>query len=90
MVGPIRAATGLRHGKRVFLIGGSASFTAYALVIWAFTQAPIPWSRPLRESSIVFALLIGVGFLKERMDLGKVLATMATLIGAALLRFAKP
>ncbi len=43
----------------------------------------------LRETSIAFALLIGVFFLKERMDLGKVIATMATLIGAGLLRFAK-
>jgi uncharacterized membrane protein len=43
----------------------------------------------LRESSIVFALLIGVFFLKGRMDLAKVLSTTATLVGAALLRFAR-
>ncbi len=43
----------------------------------------------LRESSIVFAWLIGVFFLKERMDLAKVLSTMATLVGVALLRFAR-
>lgn len=71
------------------LIGGPISFAAYALVIWAFTQAPIPLVTALRESSIIFALLIGVFFLKERLDLTKVTATALTLAGMAMLRFAK-
>lgn len=78
-----------RQAKSVFALGGSASFDAYALVIWAFTQAPIALVTALRETSIVFALLIGVFFLKEKLDLGKVVSTMVTVLGAALLRFAK-
>lgn len=77
------------NGKRVFLIGGSASFAAYGLVIWAFTQAPIALVTALRETSIIFALLIGVVFLKEKLDLAKVAATAITLIGVALLRLAR-
>ncbi|MEB8387166.1 DMT family transporter [Rhodobacteraceae bacterium KMM 6894] len=77
------------RGRRVFLVGGAASFVAYAIVTWAFTQAPIALVTALRETSIVFALLIGVFFLKERLDLVKVTATLTTLIGAALLRFVK-
>lgn len=77
------------HGLRIFFIGGTASFVAYALVIWSFTQAPIALVTALRETSIVFALLIGVFFFRERMDLPKLIATFATLSGAALLRFAK-
>lgn len=76
-------------GRRVFVIGGSASFTAYALVTWAFTQSPIALVTALREVSIIFALLIGVTFLKERIDLAKVFATMTTLLGVILLRFAR-
>lgn len=76
-------------GRMVFLVGGGASFAAYALVTWAFTQAPIALVTALRETSIVFALLIGVFFLKERLDLVKVASTMTTLLGAALLRFAR-
>ena len=76
-------------GKRVFLLGGSASFAAYALVIWAFTQAPIALVTALRETSIIFALLIGVFFLKEKLDLAKVLSTALTLAGVAMLRLAK-
>ena len=78
-----------RRGKRTFFIGGSASFVAFSIVIWAFTQAPIALVTALREISIVFALLIGVFFLKERMDLAKVFSTTVTLLGAALLRFAR-
>lgn len=76
-------------GKRVLLIGGSASFAAYALVIWAFTQSPIALVTALRETSIIFALLIGVVFLKEKLNLAKVASTAITLIGVALLRLAK-
>lgn len=77
------------NGKRVFFIGGSASYAAYGLVIWAFTQAPIALVTALRETSIVFALIIGALFLREKLDRGKIIATAITLIGVALLRLAK-
>lgn len=76
-------------GPVAMLGGGSASFVAYALVIWAFTQAPIALVSALRETSIVFALLIGVLVLGERLNLAKVASTMLTLLGAALLRAAR-
>ncbi len=72
------------------LVGGTASFLAYGLVIWAFTQAPIALVTALRETSIVFALLIGVGILKERLDLAKLLSTFLALSGAILLRVSRP
>lgn len=75
--------------KRRGLLGGSASFIAFALVIWAFTQAPIALITALRETSIVFALLIGVVFLRERLDLAKLVSTALTLAGAAMLRFSR-
>jgi drug/metabolite transporter (DMT)-like permease len=68
------------------LKGGGASFLAYAMVIWAFTMAPIALVTALRETSIIFAMLLGVFVLKERLDLMKVLSTALTLLGMALLR----
>lgn len=85
---PVSFANIVRHGKRMFVIGGGASFGAYALVTWAFTQAPIALVTALRETSIIFALLIGVFFLKERLSLAKLVSTFVTLVGAVLLRFA--
>ncbi len=72
--------------RRHLVLGGGASFTAYVLVVWAFTQAPIALVTALRETSVIFALLIGVGFLGERLNLAKVAATAMTLTGAILLR----
>ena len=79
----------LTKGHTAFVIGGSTSFLAYAMVTWAFTQAPIALVTALREISIVFALLIGVVFLKERLNIAKVISTMLTLAGVILLRISK-
>lgn len=78
-----------RRGLPVLVIGGAASFVAYAIVTWAFTKAPIAMVTALRETSIIFALLISVFFLKERLSLLKVFSTMATVLGAILLRVAR-
>ncbi|MFZ2156255.1 MAG: DMT family transporter [Bradyrhizobium sp.] len=81
--------TTIRNHKRIMAIGGGASFAAYALVVWAFTQAPIAVVAALRETSIVFALLIGVFFLGERLSLLKLVSAMFTMLGALMLRFSK-
>ncbi|HUF55673.1 MAG TPA: DMT family transporter [Thermohalobaculum sp.] len=84
-----RLLRALPQAAGVAVAGGGASFAAYALVVWAFTQAPIALVTALRETSIVFALLIGVVFLKERLDLARVVSIMLTIGGAALLRLAR-
>ncbi len=76
----------VRREWRLAFLGGSASFSAYAMVTWAFTVAPIPLVTALRETSIIFAILLGVFVLKERLDLMKVVATICTLLGIGLLR----
>ncbi|KIN79673.1 DMT family transporter [Sulfitobacter mediterraneus] len=78
-----------RTGLPILVLGGGASFIAYAVVTWAFTQAPIALVTALRETSIVFALLIGVFFLKEPLNLVKVFSTFSALLGAILLRYAR-
>lgn len=79
----------LPEARRDILLGGGASFAAYAIVVWAFTRAPIALVTALRETSIVFALLIGVFALGERLDRARVASTLTTLLGAALLRIAQ-
>lgn len=72
----------------VFLVGGSASFIAFSIAVWAFTKAPIALVAALRETSIVFALLIGIFVFHERMGAIKLVATILTVCGAVLLRLA--
>jgi len=76
-----------KDGKPIFLVGGTISFLVYAIIIWAFTQAPIPVVSALRETSIIFALLIGTLFLKEKFTLLKTAAVMTIFFGIIVLKF---
>ena len=75
------------EGKKIFFIGGTISFIVYATIVWAFTQAPVPLVAALRETSIIFALLIGTFFLKEKFTLLKTTAVLTIFLGVILLKF---
>jgi drug/metabolite transporter (DMT)-like permease len=80
------------QAKRVWKMGALSaiiSLAAYWIVLWASTQAPLALVAAVREASIVFALLFGVFFLKEKVNLRKVLSVFVTLTGTALLRVSK-
>jgi drug/metabolite transporter (DMT)-like permease len=47
------------------LIGGALSAAAYGVVLWAMTRAPVAAVAALRETSVIFAALIGAWLLKE-------------------------
>lgn len=70
----------------VTVTGGGASFLAYVIVVWAFTQAPIALVASLRETSIVFASLLGVFILKERLGPLKMCSIAVTIAGIICLR----
>jgi drug/metabolite transporter (DMT)-like permease len=80
------------QAKRVWKMGALSamiSLAAYWIVLWASTQAPLALVAAVREASIVFALLFGAIFLKEKINLRKVLSVFVTLTGTALLRVSK-
>ena len=77
----------LNEGKKIFFIGGTLSYIVYGTIVWAFTQAPLPLVAALRETSIIFALLIGTFFLKEKLTLLKLIAIFIIFFGVALLKF---
>ena len=76
-----------KDGKFIFFVGGTISYLVYAIIVWGFTQAPIPVVTALREISIVFALLIGTFFLKEKFTYLKTTAVLTIFIGVILLKF---
>ena len=47
------------------LVGGALSAGAYGIVLWAMTRAPVAAVAALRETSVIFAALIGAWLLKE-------------------------
>lgn len=68
------------------LITAALSFISYGLFLWAATKAPIALIASVRETSVIFAALIGFIFLKEKFGFWKVLATVTVLTGLILIR----
>lgn len=71
---------------RVLLLGGAGTLGAYSLVLWAMTRAPIASVAALRETSIVFAALIGALLLKEGLGRLRLASALLVCAGAVLLR----
>lgn len=65
-----------------------ASFGAYAITLWAMTQAPVATVAALRETSVLFAVLLGTWFLRERFTRQRALGTAVIVAGVAALRLA--
>ena len=68
------------------LLGGALSLVAYWIVIWAFTVAPIPIVAALRETSILFAVLIGTIWLGEKVTRIRAASIVLVLCGLAIMR----
>lgn len=79
-----------RHAwdMRRSLLGGGGTLGAYGLALWAMTHAPIAVVAALRETSIVFATLLGVLFLHERLSRLRLLAVTLVCAGAAAIKLA--
>jgi drug/metabolite transporter (DMT)-like permease len=68
------------------LFAAAASYGAYAVSVWAMTKAPIAVVAAVRETSILFAVLIGWLVFGERMTRGKALAAVVIVSGVILTR----
>ena len=70
------------------LIGGGLSAGAYAISVWAMTKAPVALVASLRETSVLFATLIGARLLKERLTARRWLGVAAVVAGVIALKAA--
>ncbi|TWB55040.1 putative membrane protein [Rhizobium sp. ERR 922] len=68
------------------LIGGGGSIASYGLALWAMTKAPVAMVAALRETSILFALVISVVVLKERSSIWRYIAGAIIAGGVLVLR----
>lgn len=70
------------------LVGGGLSAGAYAISVWAMTQAPVALVAALRETSVLFAALIGARVLRERLSARRWAGAVAIVLGALALKLA--
>jgi drug/metabolite transporter (DMT)-like permease len=93
---PFLAWVGARRGRAAVryvrasasrgLIGGACSLAAYGIVLWAMTRAPVAAVAALRETSVLFAALLGSLWLKEGFGLPRLAGAASVVAGIAALK----
>jgi drug/metabolite transporter (DMT)-like permease len=68
------------------LLGGTLSICAYVIALWAMTRAPIAAVAALRETSVIFAAVIGAWLLKEPFGRSRIAGASLVVVGIALLK----
>ncbi|QDG58537.1 EamA family transporter [Pseudomonas sp. NIBRBAC000502773] len=68
------------------VIGGFGTVVSYGLALWAMTAAPIATVSALRETSILFGVVISALVLKEQLTGRRIMAACIIACGAMVLR----
>ncbi|MGB3123493.1 MAG: EamA family transporter [Pseudomonas sp.] len=68
------------------IIGGFGTVASYGLALWAMTSAPIATVSALRETSILFGVVISASVLKEQLTRIRIVAACVIAAGAMVLR----
>jgi drug/metabolite transporter (DMT)-like permease len=76
----------LRNSAVRGLVGGACSLAAYGIVLWAMTRAPVAAVAALRETSVLFAALMGSLWLKEKFGLPRLAGAVSVVLGIAALK----
>ncbi|TMH35539.1 MAG: hypothetical protein E6H66_07370 [Betaproteobacteria bacterium] len=76
----------LRASSPNGIIGGGCSLAAYGIVLWAMTRAPIAAVAALRETSVLFAALLGSLWLKEGFGWRRAAGAASVVAGIAALK----
>lgn len=85
--GQRRAGLAYMAGRwKLALIGSAASLGSYGIALWAMTRAPVAVVAALRETSVLFAALIGTLFLREAFGWQRAAGTLIIVAGVMMLR----
>lgn len=82
----LEALAYMRGRWPVALMGTIASLGSYGIALWAMTHAPVAVVAALRETSVLFAALIGTLFLREAFGWQRAFGTLVILLGVMTLR----
>jgi drug/metabolite transporter (DMT)-like permease len=77
-----------RREWRRTLLAAAATTGSYTLILEALRQAPVSYVAAVRQSSVLFAVAIGVFWMNEAPTRPGVLGALLTVIGVALVSFA--
>jgi drug/metabolite transporter (DMT)-like permease len=69
--------------------GGAVSIIAYGIVVWAMAHGPMGPVSAMRETSALFAVVMGCVFLKEKFTMQKCVAALLIVAGNIVLHLGK-
>ena len=75
-----------KEARNTLIYGGTASYIAYVIVLWACLHAPVAIVSSLRETSLLFAIILGAVLLKEKITVFKMIMIAFILCGIVSLR----
>lgn len=75
-----------KEARNTLIYGGTASYLAYVIVLWACLHAPVAIVSSLRETSLLFAIILGAVLLKEKITVFKMIMIAFILCGIVSLR----
>jgi drug/metabolite transporter (DMT)-like permease len=75
--------------SRAGIAAGIMSYGGSWIVIWAMTKAPLALVSALRETGVVFAVMIGALVLKEAVNLRRLASIATTLTGTTMLKLGR-
>ncbi|CAM4317373.1 EamA domain-containing protein [Kerstersia similis] len=87
----VRAGQFFRYARKNWMLGaagGAGTLLSYGVALWAMTRAPVAMIAALRETSILFGILISALVLKEHVGRQRLLAAAIIALGAGILRLA--
>jgi len=76
----------LRPSLAKSAVGGACVLGSYGIALWAMTRAPIALVAGLRETSVIFAMLIAAYFLGERITRLRLLSVLMVTAGAIAIK----
>jgi drug/metabolite transporter (DMT)-like permease len=77
----------LRRRWAPSLAGSILTVGSYGIVLWAMSVASIPAVAALRETSVIFAALLGTLLLKERLGRWRIAGAVLVALGASTIRW---
>jgi drug/metabolite transporter (DMT)-like permease len=78
----------LAGSVRLGLLCGALALVAYALVLWAQSRAPLSLVSALRETSVLFAGVLGTLVFREPFSGARLAATVSAVVGVVMLQAA--
>ena len=78
--------THIKKRGHLTIIGGVGTLGSYGLALWAMTMAPVAMVAALRETSILFGVILSLVLLREKVSIQRLLGAVLIVGGTMMMR----